>query len=364
MIIGIQATNADITAEEITKALPPAARAALNGKKAVAYVIAEEGESRPRVIGEGTQVLKWPRAVIKRVAESVDKGTKFFERHNADSSHENRKALGEVIGTFTRVVGDKLQAIAVGLLYGERPDLDVCSIEADVRVAGDMVGDVESVTGVALSSSKVDSPAFPGARRLATLQCFNEPSDKDDSNKDKAGENGHPEREKKMATFEEVKQFIRDHNVFPRQLFTLDDLKGDREFGPILDTGAKAVTEKTALETRIKELEKGSSDAVRKMEVDAAKGRFEKLIPEGATDKQKAFYLRRFDAAKMEKLDDAALKAHLENEAKEFAEYAKMLGAAAESSPSNDKSGEQTNDKSSTDADPVAAALKETTGGK
>lgn len=355
MLLEIQASNAKISPEEVLASLPEVVREKVRGKNAAVYCIGEEGVSRPRVVGSGNAVLRWPRAVIRRLAEAAGSGVKLFERHNKDNSHEGRKALGEIVGSFTRTVGDKLQAIAVALMPEDRPDLDVCSIEADVDAQGDIVGDVSKVTGLALSSSRVDSPAFAGAQRLATLQCFE--SGDDPSENTKTGKPG--EGEPTMAiTFQDVQEFIRSHNVYPRQLFTLDDIKQDRDFGPILVEGETAAKKVTELETEVADIKKKSADSIRATEVAAAKGRFEKLIPEGATEKQKAFYLKRFDPSKLEKLDDDALKTYLDAESKEYAEHAKLFGV--------EDSGQVTPGAKTVDVsgeDPVDAALKETIGG-
>lgn len=354
MLLEIQATSTKISPEEVLASLPEAVREKVRGKNAAVYCIGEEGVSRPRVVGSGNAVLRWPRAVIRRLAEAAGSGVKLFERHNKDNSHEGRKALGEIVGSFTRTVGDKLQAIAVALMPEDRPDLDVCSIEADVDAQGDIVGDVSKVTGLALSSSRVDSPAFAGAQRLATLQCF-EPGSAPDENT-KPGKPG--EGEPSMPTFQEVKDFIRERNVFPNQLFSVDDLKNDRVFAPILAEGDTAKEKLKTLEGENEDLKKKSADAIRANENAGAKGRFEKLIPEGATERQKAFYLKRFDPARLEKLDDEALKTYLDAEAKEYAEHAKLFGV--------EDSGQVTPGAKTVDVsgeDPVDAALKETIGG-
>lgn len=161
-----------------------------------------------------------------------------------------------------------------------------------------------------------------------------------------------------MPTFQEVKDFIRERNVFPNQLFSVDDLKNDRVFAPILAEGDTAKEKLKTLEGENEDLKKKSADAIRANENAGAKGRFEKLIPEGATERQKAFYLKRFDPARLEKLDDEALKTYLDAEAKEYAEHAKLFGV--------EDSGQVTPGAKTVDVsgeDPVDAALKETIGG-
>jgi len=356
MLLEIQASSAKISPEEVLSSLPANVRERVRGKSAAVFCIGEEGVSRPREVGRASNmILRWPRAVIRRLAEAANNGVKIFERHGKDNGHAGREPLGEIVGTFTRMIGDKLQALAV-VVPEPRADLDVCSIEADVETQGDVVGDVANVSALAVSSSSVDSPAFAGAQRLATLQCF-EPSEVSDG-KIKPGKPG--EGEPTMAiTFQEVRDFIRDHNVFPRQLFTLDDVKNDREFGPLLaelDTAKKQVA---TLQAEIETVKKNNAEAIRTAEVASARERFEKLIPKGATEKQKQFYVKRFDPSKLEKLDDAALTAYLENETKEFAEHAKLFGVTDTEQKSKPS---EKNDGGSGDTDAVDVALKDTIG--
>lgn len=353
MLLEIQAYSAKISPEEVLAALPPEVREKVRGKNAAVYCIGEEGRSRPRQVGRaGNLTLTWPRAVIRRLAEAAGSGVKLFERHGKDNGHEGRKPLGEIVGTFTRMVGDKLQAIAVALMPDPREDLDVCSIEAEVETAGELVGDIENVSALALSSSSADSPAFAGAQRLATLQCF-------ESGEDPNGNKSKVQGDFTMPTFAEVKAFIVEHNVFPRQLFTVDDIKNDRDFGPLLAAGETASKKAKDLETELAEVKKQSADALRATEVAASKERFEKLIPKGATEKQKAFYLKRFDPSKHEKLDDAALNAYLEAEAKEYAEHAKLFGVE---DPAQKPQSSASSASAGGEADPVDAALKDTIG--
>lgn len=345
MKVYIQASKTKIEIPEQIKNI-------LKGKEVPVYVIAEEGISSPRILGEGTKTLTWPSEAVKKVAE-LARGVKLFIRHNKDNSHDGRKVVGRAIHTFTENNG-KTKALAVMDMNEYNKDLDVCSIEADIQVDGNVVKDVNSVSGIALSSSNVDSPAFPGAKRLAMLQCFGEDI-KPEVNKYFQGE-----KEIKPMTFAEVKMFIEEHNVYPRQLFSIEKLKEDREFGPLLLAGEQAQKELSELKLKYQELDKSSKTALRKMEETQAREMFAKLIPEGATEKQKAFYLRRFNPEKLEKLDELSLKAYLDAEAKEYAELAKILGTnETQSIPEKLTNSNKENEKEN----PIEAALDEVIGG-
>jgi len=341
-----------IQASRLNIALPENVQEKLRGKSAPIYVIAEEGKSAPRIIGEGNATLIWPSEAVKKVA-AMARGVKLFVRHNRDNSHEGRKVIGRTVHTFVENK-DKTKAIAVMDMYEDSKELDVCSIEADVQVDGNIVKDVNAISGIALSSSHIDSPAFPGARRLALLQCFGEQQASEQE------QNKQGSKEIKPMTFQEVKLFLEEHNVYPRQLFTLEKLKEDREFGPIILAGEQAQKELRELQDKHAKLEAESKTAMRAVEELKAKELFAKLIPENATEKQKAFYLGRFQPSKLEKLDEQSLKVYLDAEAKEYAELAKMFGST------NQQEQEpvvKETSQTKTANNPVAEALSEVFGG-
>ncbi|MGD9159629.1 MAG: hypothetical protein PVG39_14545, partial [Desulfobacteraceae bacterium] len=92
--------------------------------------------------------------------------------HNKDSSHENRKPVGELIDAFIDNVDGKLSNIILGHFPDPEvvKDADMNSVEADIYAVNsgeyEMAEDVKEVTGIAVGSSKENSPAFPGALRL------------------------------------------------------------------------------------------------------------------------------------------------------------------------------------------------------
>lgn len=284
------------------------------------------------------------------MAEKAKAGIKLFSGHNDDSSHEGRKPIGEVVGSFSRVVNGKLQALALTIVDKAAEAFDVCSIEADVDfINPNLAGDIAEITGIALGSSKVDSPAFHGARRLGALQCFGEEDKKDPP---------PAESKEKKVTFEEVKQWVKDHNVFPRQLFTIDDIKDDREFGKVYSENEALTKDMDTYKNKFEEMEKAGKESMRKAGLSDAKERFEKLIPEGATDRAKAFMKKQFNPDSIEDLSDESLKKIVEQSNKEYSEYAKMFGVE-ENEPSGGPSGGESKDKKES---PVDSAVKEMLG--
>ena len=83
------------------------------------------------------------------------------------------------MGKVTKYVGDKLSTLAAIYIYPEhrKLPLDIASFEANVTYVPKTLDkaeavDVEDISGIALSNSAIDSPAFAGATLMGVVQCF------------------------------------------------------------------------------------------------------------------------------------------------------------------------------------------------
>ncbi len=315
MRIYVQALELNLTPEELQNAVPEEKRKSLKGGVLQAYTLAHEGVSRPKVLGEGNQLLKWPRAVIRRIAEKIKEGTKFFLGHRIDNANEGRESVGEVVSSFLKEMGGRLSHIIVGHFPNESKvqNMDICSMEADVYTDDEnIVGDIHEISGIALASSDTKSPAFPGALRLGTVQCF----DESDPN---------PSQKEKIVTFDEIKAAVRSMNIFPNQLYTVDDLKNDRVFSAVFTEAESLRNSNTKLKEQNAEIQKKSGEVVHELDVKNATALLDTHMKD-LTEKQKTFITGRFDPKAIEKLDDDGIKAFIENAKKEFAETAKLFG--------------------------------------
>ncbi|MHA1302146.1 MAG: hypothetical protein ACTSPI_00390 [Candidatus Heimdallarchaeaceae archaeon] len=319
MKIYIQALELNLNPEDLKKAIPEEKLKKLKGKGILqAYTLAHEGMSRPKVLGEGNQVLKWPRAVIRRIAEKIKEGTKFFLGHGETNAQEGRTPVGEVLSSFVKEIGGRLSHIIIGHFPDEEKvkEMDICSMEADVYTDNEnIVGDVNEISGIALASSDTESPAFPGALRLGTVQCFNE-----------SGQNLR-RKEKDMAlTFEEVRAAVRQMNIFPHQLYNIEEIKNDRTFSKIFTDNETLKIENEKLKKENADIQNKSKEAIRQLDITKATAKLETFM-EDLTDKQKKFITKQFKPELLEKLDDDGIKEFIENSKKEFAETAKLFGA-------------------------------------
>lgn len=215
-----------------------------------AYDLAQEGEYSPKILGEDPKSTKWPKKAIQSIKNLVLKGIKFFKGHNEDNSTENRKPLGEIVADYQTEIDGETHHIIIGYFpeKGAVVDGDIISMEADVTFfdyAGKWIADkIDSITGIALGSTKNgEYPAFTGSHMLGAVQAL----EKEISMPDE------------KMNFYKLKEYVKEFNVFPHQLFSVDELKQDREFGKFFiefETKEKKYTEDLkAIEDRAKTAE-------------------------------------------------------------------------------------------------------------
>ena len=146
-----------------------------------AFVVGQEGQAESNWVGIGKVVKTWFKDAVGKLSRRIWPGLKIFHNHAVmNDPDETRPEIGEVAGSRTQMVNGKFSAVIAAYIFPEYKQLplDIASIEADVHV--DMVGgddevhaiDVEEVVGIALGSSKVDKPGFPGATLLGVLHAF------------------------------------------------------------------------------------------------------------------------------------------------------------------------------------------------
>jgi hypothetical protein len=300
------------------------------------YAIAHEGISKPKVIGEGYREIVWSKNLIKSIVSIVKKGVQFFVGHNNDNSINGRRSVGEVVHTALKEVNGKLCALAIGLFRNkdEAKQYDVCSIEANTNLIEDgkryIAESIEQITGIALGNSSKMTPAFSGAKRLGMLQAF------EDSDVEIKVEKRKKTGESKMISFDEIKQGIKERNVFPNQLFTMDDLKNDRTFGNYITEMEKQISDlKKQFDETVKnkaDIEGKLKDYEVKTQRFTAKEKFDKLISEKQlTDKEKMFVEKNYE--QLSDYSDKGLTDFIEGQQKAYKDYANIFGVKEEPLP-------------------------------
>ena len=236
----------------------------------------------------------------------------------------------------------------------EVKEMDSCSMEADISVDTEtnIVDDVNEVTAIALASSDIHSPAFPGALRLSSIQCFEDTNKNKDKEIIMAGEH--------VVTFQEVQTFVKEHNVWPHQLFNEGHLKGDHEFSKVFDNNAIVTATNEKLKKELEESKAETKKLQNSQQASVAGDRLKELLPKDLTDKQKEFITKRFKPENLDGLSDDNIKDYIKEGRNDFAETAKLFGVADnEQTGTDDKNKDDKSDKSGAgESTPETEALK------
>ncbi len=202
------------------------------------YSIGHEGEANLHLPGIGKKTITWVQAAVRLIADKLEIGTAVFNRHNPDTnSHKGREQIGEVVGKTLRKIGDRLNTLAAIHIYDKfksRP-LDIASFEAEIEYDHDdyqaWPSDIISVSGIALSNSGVDNPAFAGATLLGAVQAFVQAFE---------GEFG----DKKMNK-SDVLQGVKELGLKPSQVFDIGDIMSDSAVAVKVKDGVADLTQKS-----------------------------------------------------------------------------------------------------------------------
>lgn len=285
------------------------------------YSIAHEGVSTPKVEGEEAKPITWTRKAIETMASVINNGVKFFLGHNKTNDDITQKEVGRVIHSFQEDIKGVLHQLVIGYFPNRKEvqSKDVCSQEATwtmIKKAGKVFAGVcKDITGIALESSDNQKPAFRDAKRIGMVQAFESPG----NGEDKSPGNGH--RKGENMTFQEMKQWIKDHNVHPSQVYTEDDIKRDREFSKPFDSLAAITKERDDLKKDFDALVEKMTGLERTNQLFTAKTRMLDLAKEkGTTEDIKKFLDASFEEDKetLQDFSDDALKKYINNETRSF----------------------------------------------
>jgi hypothetical protein len=280
-----------------------------------AYSLCHEGFAKPTIIGEGAKPIFWTRKAIQSIKNIVTKGIKLFKGHNNDNSTNNRKILGEIVHDCQEEINGKLHHI---IFTYHKPDVrdevkqyDVNSQEGlwnFIESAGNLIAEnIQKLTGVALANSKNESPAFEGARRLGFVQAFEYTEPETKTTGDVMSDVKTPSQ--KQLDFNEWRKIgIENFKVYPWQMFKLDDLKIDREFGKYFEELDRLKTENEELKTKYKtDIEKLNTDlnkTRRTIYLNSANKRMEAVFQEDNLTPKMQAYIKEAYKVNKDKLDD------------------------------------------------------------
>lgn len=331
------------------------------------YSIGHEGVASGSVEGLGNKVIRYARKVIAALSSKICVGTAVFFRHDTDGSSGGREKIGTVVGKGTKLMNGVLHALAAVRLADKwaEENLNVASIEARIAYEMDKLGsmligiDVENVTGLALSSSEIDTPGFPESTLLGAIRAFTP--------------RGTSHAGEKPMTKEQLIAAINEGKFTPSDLFGKDILSSDRVVVEIVRAEKQTEYEHAKrVETRLEderkkslENEKKYSEEIRKLRVESkAHGmstEIETIVKDRKIDNPKLveFIKRSIGEIRIENPDDdvhvkSMINKHIDAKSAEFRELEKIFNDKQQSS--NDKqqssNSQQNSDKGNNDVSP------------
>jgi len=295
--------------------------------------VGHEGAANLHLPGIGKKTFTWIQAAVQWVADKLNIGTAVFNQHDPNTNaHKGRIQIGEVVGKAVRHIGGRLNTLAAIYIKPEfksRP-LDVASIEADIEYAQDgsqaWPTAINNVSGVALGTSGIDIPGFPGATLLGAVQAYVQAF-------------GSELKEKPM-NLSEVKQAVKELGLNPSQIFDVSDILLDskveekvREGKTNLQKGAERIQKEIdSARDKIAKLENEKADSDKKLQQFQMQSKSSTLIDTLLVDKElddkaKAFVKRNLKNFNTTATDEDELKSELnkfvETTSKEYQELAK-----------------------------------------
>lgn len=159
-------------------------------------------------------------------------------------------------------------------------------------------------------------------------------------------------------TFAEVQKAVQDMNILPSQLYNIEQVKDDRKFSTEFEKLSTLEAENQRLTKEKEELESTSKDAIKKTQLNEARGLLDESMKEGFTDKQREFIKKRFNPDNMEDLSKDAIGKFVENETKAYSEYARLFTDGDDGDDKGKEGGGKPNNQST--EDPVAELMKKT----
>jgi len=309
------------------------------------FCIGHEGVAHPQEISFGMRMSKafnYMKEMVFRIVDRLKFGTPIFNQHIETNSHVGREQIGELVGKVVRTIGDKVSALAAMYIYPQyrKMDLDVASIEANIeyipkgKTGGDVV-DVEDITGIALSSSKIDKPAFPEATLLGIVQAFA-----------KTGGRGEGKMER-----QEIIDAIKEGGFKVTDIFGADEIVASEPAQKAKQTEyehAKRIEGQLGKEREkvidlTKKVDESQGKIKKLNEVVSgtqAKTKFEKIATERKfNDKEKAYIEKRLPGFKSDKEGDELdldFNRFVDTQKADFDEIAKSLGVKVDNAPAAD----------------------------
>ena len=306
------------------------------------FILVHSGFSSSSIIQGNkkfTKKLFWEKETIQKIFDKLKKGMQVIAGHTIDGILRNEKIVGELIDF--NIADNRDKKIIYGIVgFYDKNDSDYNSIsmESVVSINNDKVEDIDRIDRFACGNiERGEIPAFPLAVEQSVIHCFFNQEIIDESKEIIDESKKNIDRGKKIMeeiSFTQVKEFIRKHNVFPTQIWTVQELVGipkndNNEFVfvngiddrlnayitkslPDFSSFSKKISE---LEEQVKTLQE-SKNELERLKKEKIIDEFRKKVIYKAEEKKVSDKLKKFLTKKLEKYDKEV--ADLEKDSEDF----------------------------------------------
>lgn len=298
-----------------------------------AFVTVHEGEGNPEILDGENESISWPRAAIKTVWKKVKGVIQAFRGHEqGTNSTKDRKSLGQIVGQTEKEIDGKLSHISIFYhppeVKEEAKEYDSCSHEGQWTFEDDGKGGLiartlEKLQAVAFLKRDETPPALSGSLKLSTVQAHETPGKGEDLLPPGKGKEDY---RMDNLTFEQIKQAVKDLNIFPSQLFSIDIIQQDNGFNTFFDETKRIKDRSAELETQVETLGNKNKSLTMENEKISFKPRFNKIVEEKKlTPTLKTFLQNKFEKASFEEFTTEKIDQFITEQSGEYTEMVTLI---------------------------------------
>lgn len=212
----------------------------------------------------------------------------------------------------------------------EAEKYDSCSHEGQWTFKEDGKGNLiaqtlQKLQAVAFLKRGETPPALSGALKLGVLQAVDKPGKGDDLTPPGKGKE-YEMIDLNTLTFEQIAKAVKDKNIFPSQLFSLDVIQRDNGFNDFFNETNEIKKKSAELQTQVETLSNEKTALSLEKEKANFKPRFKSIVEEKKlTPKMKTFLEKKFEKTQFETFTDENINQFIMDNTKEFTEFASIF---------------------------------------
>lgn len=305
-----------------------------------AFVTAHEGEGNPEILESENQKISFPRRAIESIKNVVRGVIQAFRGHEAGTNDtKGRKPLGQIVGQTEKEIDGKLSHISIFYhppgVREEAASFDSCSHEGVWTFKEDGKGGLiaqglETLQAVGLLKGAETPPALAGSLKIGAVQAQEAPGEGEGQTippGEGKGDNMDLSKMNYTELINTIKAEMKARQIFPNQIFSIEDLQADREFSKVFAEAQALKAKETELSKQIEALTGENQGLIREKEKASFAPTFQNVLKEKKlTDSTKKFIEREFSRKEFEDFSVEYIDKFITEQADEYTQILKISG--------------------------------------